>query len=168
MYRILQHSHRLKAPRSWWGPRCFCWEPVGCEAVEQPTTGCPPRPLPALAAGSQLQKWPRGRAGYCGKRQQETTEWKATLFLQFSRAVTNTHGFREEYKPGNRVALLRCEAASTWLLWNGDYTDTDVFSLPLRVQTCRSPTHLPQTEQPPREQGRETTWVSSWPNAQNK
>lgn len=97
------------------------------------------------------------------------------MFLQFSKAVTNTHSQRE--KQGKRIMPLRCDSASTGTatpadpLWNRRLYRGMVNSLPFlsSVQTCGAPTHPPQTEHLQREQEREPTCVNSaWPKAQQK
>lgn len=55
------------------------------------------------------------------------------MFLQFSRAVTNTLSLREEYKQRNSITLLQCEAGGTGTRWNGDYTDMNGILTSLHV-----------------------------------
>lgn len=67
------------------------------------------------------------------------------MFLQFSKAVTNTHSQRE--KQGKRIMLLRCDSASTGTVSSDGPTveqetvlrDGNLTSLPALSANLRSP-----------------------------
>lgn len=67
------------------------------------------------------------------------------MFLQFSKAVTNTHSQRE--KQGKRIMLLRCDSASTGTVWSDGPTveretvlrDGNLTSLPVLSANLWSP-----------------------------